>query len=60
MTLSQARKKLGKLSEGISDEQLQQEIDMASLFKDAFFHFLRTTNALDFLKNDKYTHSEDV
>ncbi len=37
LTLKNARKILGKEAENISDEELQQEIDIALLLKDLFF-----------------------
>jgi len=37
MTIKQARKFLGKLSENVSDDQIEQEIKMAQLLKTIFF-----------------------
>lgn len=37
LTLKNARKVLGKSANGVSDEQLQKEIDAATLLKDFFF-----------------------
>ncbi len=37
LTLKSARKVLGKAAHGVSDEQLQKEIDAAILLKDFFF-----------------------
>ena len=37
MTISQARKILGKDAQGISDEQLQVDIDAADLLKEILF-----------------------
>ncbi len=36
-SISYARKVLGKAAEGVSDEQLQKDIDAAHLLKDLFF-----------------------
>ena len=40
LTLKSARKVLGKAAQGISDEQLQKDIDAATLLKDFFFENL--------------------
>ena len=37
LTLKGARKILGKSANGVSDEQLQKDIDAATLLKDFFF-----------------------
>lgn len=45
MTLSQARKILGKIANNIPDDELQKEIDVALLLKDLFFdNLLKTKN----------------
>ncbi len=37
LTLKSARKVLGKAAQGVSDDQLQKEIEAATLLKDFFF-----------------------
>jgi len=37
MTIEQARKLLGKEAENLSDEELQRDIDVATMLKDLFF-----------------------
>ncbi len=37
MTIKQAREKLGKLAENLSDEELSEEIKVAELLKNIFF-----------------------
>jgi hypothetical protein len=41
LTLIKARKILGKIAEGISDAQLEQEIQSAELLKTLYFNQLR-------------------
>ena len=38
MTVNEARKLLGKDSTGISDQEIQHDIDTATLLKDLFFN----------------------
>jgi len=44
MTIKQARKILGKQSRGVSDKELQRDIEVAELLKSLFFNM--TTNSL--------------
>lgn len=41
LTLTKARKILGKIADGISDAQLEQEIQSAELLKTLYFNQLR-------------------
>lgn len=41
LTLSKAKKILGKLAEGVSDEQLKQEIKSAEILKVLYFNQLK-------------------
>ena len=45
LTLDRARKILGKLAEGISDEQISNDIRAAELLKNIFFDQLHTDMA---------------
>lgn len=40
-SIKKARRILGKLADGISDEQIQADIDTAILFKNIFFDSIR-------------------
>ncbi len=42
-TINKARRILGKTAKGISDEQIQKDIDTAALLKDIFFDSFRKT-----------------
>lgn len=43
LTLSKAKKILGKLAEGVSDDQLAQEIKTAEILKVLYFNQLKKT-----------------
>ena len=57
MTIKQARKVLGKLSENISDEELEREIKAAELLKTLFFQNLNTSGTPQLLAKSSYGKS---
>lgn len=51
LTILKARKLLGKLAEGTSDEELAKEIEMAELFKTIFFSQLKSSKKSEVIFN---------
>jgi hypothetical protein len=45
LTIAKARKILGQLADGISDEQLEKELEVANLLKTIYFNHNRSRNA---------------
>lgn len=54
LTVSKARKLLGKLAEGTSDGELEEEIKMAELFKTIFFNQLKSNKKSKVIFNKKW------
>jgi hypothetical protein len=44
MTIKQARKIIGVLSDNISDDEIERDIEAATLLKDLFFEKLKKTH----------------
>ncbi len=53
MTIKQARKILGKLAEGISDEDIERDIKVAGVLKSLFFSKYSKNSTLQFIYNNK-------
>lgn len=55
LTLTHARKILGKLAESVSNEELEREIEMAELLKSLYFNY----NSSHKLSNSVYNKEKD-
>ena len=54
MTLSEARKILGKMAIGMSDTEIEQDIETATLFKELFFEITSSQNQYSKLCNNDF------